>query len=202
MVLFNYNYNYISLIDKKLLPEIVDKILEYVFEDFNTANKQEFILELDEVLYINNLNKIQLDIQSRFKEDIPLSICCVDYIEDLDDIIYYFSPEEPKIIYYNEHSITNDITRWLIHNIEENDYNLLCPNQPNCGCCNSKEDFVLTQRDLIDILIILFFTEIDYLSDYLNIDNEKLKNFDHRYLEGIELNMEDGNVYLEYFNGS
>ena len=57
---------------------------------------------------------------------------------------------------------------------QENDYNLLCINEPYCGCCNSKEDFFLTQRDLIDILIILFFVEIDTLSEYLNMDKEKI----------------------------
>lgn len=199
---YKYNYNYISLIDKKLLPEIVETILKYVFYDSNIITKKQFIIELDEVLYINNSNMIQEDFQSRFKENIPLSICCVDHIEDLDEIIYYFSPEEPKIIYYNEHSITNDITRWLIHNIKENDYNLLCINEPYCGCCNSKEDFFLTQRDLIDILIILFFVEIDTLSEYLNMDKEKLEKFDRRYLEGIELTMNDNKIYLEYGNGS
>lgn len=70
-----YKQNFISVIDKKLIPEIVDKIFKLVFEDLIFINKAQFQIELSEVLHINNLNKIQNDFQSRFKKQIPLSIC-------------------------------------------------------------------------------------------------------------------------------
>ena len=193
-----YKSNYLSLIDNKLSNDVNEFILNLLFIEVKN-NRFELIEEIKDKVFEMNYNKIQDYFEDFFKCIIPFSVECVNYKEDLNEIIYTFNPGESKIIYYDSSQIINDITQWNIE-IENNliEYNLLCVDHPKCGCCNTNKEYILTKKELIECLISIFISEInklitefDWVEDYL----------EYRFLDDIKLKRENNIIIIDYCIG-
>ena len=194
----NKKNNYFSLVEELLPAEVSDKILDRLFNEVR-KNREKVMEELDYVLYSSRQDKIQQYFDDIFIVKIPLTISCVEDLQDLNEIIYTFKPGEPRKIYCDMTDITNTITGWQLEEEDLMEIDLDYE-EIHCSCCGKEKLPSISKGQLIENLITGFLMVWEYLQEENDL---KEFHFDHHFLEIIELNIRnDGKLIIDYFNGS